>query len=112
LTNVGSAGTFVIRKAVSQATLRAELRRRFPFQTELMTCSSGDILRLAASNPFAGQPARRDVVRFVSVLAKRGQSSSPIPFSLPSAGRWSLKVLPCQGRFVVGLYRRDMKAIR
>ena len=60
----------------------------------------------------AGQPSRPDIVRFVSVLAKRREPASSIPFSLPSAGGWSLKVLACQGRFVVGLYRRDMKAIR
>ena len=110
--NVGAAGTFVIRKPISRATLRAELNRRLPFQTEVITCSGADVLRLAASDPFAGQPSRRDIVRFVSVLARRRRPSSPIPFSLPSAGRWSLKVLACQGRFVVGLYRREMKAIR
>ena len=110
--NVGAAGTFVIRKTASPATLRAELNRRLPFRTEVMTCSGAGILRLAASDPFADQPARPDIVRFVSVLAKRRQPSPPIPFSVPSTGRWSLRVLACQGRFVVGLYRREMKAIR
>jgi uncharacterized protein (DUF1697 family) len=110
--NVGTAGTFVVRKPVSPAKVHAELTRRLPFQTDVITCGGSDILRLAASDPFAGQPSRPEIVRFVSVLAKRRQSSSPIPFSLPSAGEWSLRVLACQGRFVVGLYRRDMKAIR
>ena len=110
--NVGAAGTFVIRKAVSPVKLHAELSRRLPFQTEVMTCAGSDILRLAASDPFAGQPSRPDIVRFVSVLAKRRQPASSIPFSLPSAGEWSLRVLAGQGRFVVGVYRRDMKAIR
>ena len=110
--NVGAAGTFVIRKAVSPAKIRAELSRRLPFQTEVMTCGGSEILRLAASDPFTGQPSRPDIVRFVSVLAKRRQPASSIPFSLPSTSGWSLKVLACQGRFVVGLYRRNMKAIR
>ena len=110
--NVGAAGTFVIRKAISPVRLRAELSRRLPFQTEVMTCAGSDILRLAARDPFAGQPSRSDIVRFVSVLATRRQPTSSIPFSLPSAGEWSLRVLTRQGRFVVGLYRRDMKAIR
>jgi uncharacterized protein (DUF1697 family) len=110
--NVGAAGTFVIRKAVSPVKIRAELSRRLPFQTEVITCGGSEILTLTASDPFAGQPSRPGIVRFVSVLAKRPQPASTIPFSLPSAGGWSLRVLICQGRFVMGLYRRDMRAIR
>lgn len=30
---------------------------------------------------------------------------------LPASGKWLLRVLANDGRFVVGLYRRDMKAI-
>jgi uncharacterized protein (DUF1697 family) len=31
--------------------------------------------------------------------------------SLPASGRWLLKILGRDGRFVFGLYRREMKAI-
>jgi uncharacterized protein (DUF1697 family) len=110
--NVGAAGTFVIRNAVSPVKFRAELVRRLPFETDVMICNAGDIVRLVTSDPFARQPSAPDVVRFVSVLAKRQQSSAPVPLNLPQDGRWSLKVVSCQGRFVCGLYRREMKAIR
>jgi uncharacterized protein (DUF1697 family) len=110
--NVGATGTFVVRKAVSPVKVREELSRRLPFHTDVMTCGGSEILALAASDPFAGQPSRPDIVRFVSVLATRRQPASSIPFSMPSAGAWSVRVLTRQGRFVVGLYRRDMKAIR
>ena len=49
--NVGAAGTFVIRKAVSRVKLRAELMRRLPFETALMICNGSDILRLASDDP-------------------------------------------------------------
>ena len=110
--NVGAAGTFVIRKAVSPATLRAELTRRLPFETEVMICKGGDILRLVTADPFVGQRCASDIVQFVSVLGARPQSSPPIPLNLPRDGRWCLKVVSRQGRFVCGLYRREMKAIR
>jgi uncharacterized protein (DUF1697 family) len=109
--NVGAAGTFVVRKPESQAKLRAELARRLPFEAEVMICSGNDILRLAAQDPFAGQPSGKDIVQFVSVLAKRRQPPSPIPLNLPASGPWCLKVLACQDRFVLGLYRRQMRAI-
>jgi uncharacterized protein (DUF1697 family) len=109
--NVGAAGTFVVHKAVSQATLRAEIRRRLPFAADIMICNGRDILRLVADDPFAGQPSERDIVRFVSVLAKRGRPSSTVPLDLPASDEWCLRILTHQNRFVLGLYRRQMKAI-
>jgi uncharacterized protein (DUF1697 family) len=109
--NIGAAGTFVIRRPVSQAELRAELLRRLPFETEIMICQGRDIVRLIAANPFAGEPVRPDVVRFVSLLSKRPASAPPTPMRLPSSGEWQLKVLARDNRFVFGVYRRQMKAI-
>ena len=110
--NVGAAGTFVVRKAVSREKLRAEIIRRLPFDADVMICSGSDIVRLVAADPFADQPDVPHVVRFVSVLAKRRQPPSPIPLELPSEGQWCLKILACENRFVLGVYRREMRAIR
>jgi uncharacterized protein (DUF1697 family) len=109
--NVGAAGTFVIRRPVSRAKLRAELARRLPFDAEVMICNGSDILRLVSGDPFAGQSSGPHIIRFVSVLARRQQPSFPIPLDVPSSGDWGLRVLACQDRFVLGLYRREMKAI-
>jgi uncharacterized protein (DUF1697 family) len=110
--NVGAAGTFVVRNRISKAKLRAELLRRLPFETEMMICKGDDVLDLASGNPFVGQPAGPEIVRFVSVLAKCGQPLASTPLSLPSSGEWSLKILATKDRFVFGVYRREMKAIR
>jgi uncharacterized protein (DUF1697 family) len=45
------------------------------------------------------------------VLAKRLRALPPVPLSLPSDDDWLLKIIAIQGRFVLGLYRRQMKAI-
>jgi uncharacterized protein (DUF1697 family) len=109
--NVGAAGTFVIRKPVSRMKLRAELTRRLPFDADVMICNGRDILRLASGDPFAGQPSGPHIVRFVSVLAKRRRPPSTVPLNLPAGGEWCLRILTCQDRLVVGLYRREMRAI-
>ncbi len=109
--NVGAAGTFVVGKPISQAQLRAELLRRLPFETEVMICKGRDLISLASGDPFAGEPPRPDVVRFVSVLAKRPRVFPSIPISLPPDGKWLLRILGRQDRFLFGLYRRQMKAI-
>ena len=109
--NIGAAGTLVIRKPVTQAQLRAELARRLPFDTEIMICQGREMVRLLSRNPFVDQPVRPDIVRFVSVLSRRPRSAPPTPMSLPSSGKWLLKLLAREGRFVFGLYRRHMKVI-
>jgi uncharacterized protein (DUF1697 family) len=110
--NVGAAGTFVVRNRISQARLRAELVRRLPFEAEVVIVKGADVLDVVSGNPFAGQPAGPKIVRFVSILAKRGQPLSWVPLSVPSGGEWSLKILAMKDRFVFGLYRREMKTIR
>jgi uncharacterized protein (DUF1697 family) len=108
--NVGAAGTFVVRKKVSREKLRAAIMRRLPFEADVMICGGHDILGLA-SEAFAGQPSGPDIVRFVSVSAKRLPPLPPVPLSLPSNGEWCLRILGYEGRFVFGVYRREMRAI-
>jgi uncharacterized protein (DUF1697 family) len=109
--NIGAAGTFVIRQPVTQAQLRAELTRSLPFNTEIMICQGREILSLMSQNHFAGQPVRPDIVRFVSLLAKSPRAAPSTPMSFPSSGKWMMKVLARDNRFIFGVYRREMKAI-
>jgi hypothetical protein len=54
---------------------------------------------------------RPDIVRFVSVLARRPRPAPALPIQLPAGGTWLVRVLARDGPFIVGLYRRQMKAI-
>ncbi len=109
--NIGAAGTFVIRRAVTQARLRAEVARRLPFTAEIMICRGRDILGLLSQSHFGDEPARSDMVRFVSVLSKSPGKARPTPVQFPASGPWLLKILARENRFVFGVYRRQMKAI-
>jgi hypothetical protein len=109
--NIGAAGTFVIRQPVASAQLRADLASVLPFETEIIICQGREIARLMSRDYFAEQPARPDVVRFVSVLAKRPRVAPSMPVIFPSTGPWLLKILGRDDRFVFGVYRRHMKAI-
>src|SRR5712691_9964629 len=127
--NIGAVGTFVVREDVSESALRAAFARKLPFKCEIMICPARDISKLASRDPFSQQPSGPDITRFVSVLAKplsggirsdlhqtsniKPQTSQlpPVPLSLPSDDDWLLKIIAIQDRFVLGLYRRQMKAI-
>jgi len=109
--NIGAAGTLVVRRQVGRRALRAELARALPFACEIMLCDGREVAGLMSQDFFAGQRERRDVVRFVSVLARAPRRAPATPFDIPEAGPWLVRVLTRQGRFVVGTYRRHMRAI-
>ena len=109
--NIGATGTFVIRRPVGLARLRTEIADRLHFDAEIMICQGREIVRLVSHDVFAGYPVRPGTVRFVSVLSRVPRSAPELPLQFPSRGRWLLRVLGREGRFVFGLYRRDMKVI-
>jgi uncharacterized protein (DUF1697 family) len=109
--NIGAVGTFLVRKDVSESALRAAIAKKLPFKCEIMICPARDIIKLVSKDPFSRQPSGPDITRFVNVLAKRISSPPHLPLSLPSDGDWLLKIIAIEGRFVLGLYRRQMKAI-
>lgn len=109
--NIGAAGTLVVRKPIAEAKLRAELKRRLPFEAEVMICRGSEILRLAGTDPFTHEPADRSVMQFVTILAKRPARRAATPIVIPAAGDWEFRVLDHVDRFVIGICRRQMKAI-
>src|SRR5437773_1811530 len=109
--NIGAVGTFVVREAVSESALRSAIAKKLPFKCEIMICPARDLIKLTAQDPFLEQPSGPDITRFVSVAAKRLNALAPLPLSLPSDDDWLMKIIAIQDRFIVGLYRRQMKAI-
>jgi uncharacterized protein (DUF1697 family) len=109
--NIGAAGTFVIRQPVSRADLRLEFARRLPFEAGIAVVDGREIGRLMSLDVFSGRSPRPDIVHFVSVMCGRARATPRLPMQIPARGRWLLEVLARDGPFVVGRYRREMKAI-
>src|SRR3989442_416758 len=109
--NIGAVGTFVVRENVSESALRAAIAKKLPFKCEIMICPARDILKLAAKDPYARQRSGPEITRFVNVLHKPLDARPRLPLSLPSDNDWLLKIIAIEGRFILGLYRRQMKAI-
>jgi uncharacterized protein (DUF1697 family) len=76
-----------------------------------MICPARDLVKLAGRNPFSEQPSNPTLTRFVSIAAKRLRTRLPTPLSLPAHDDWLLRVIVIEDRFVLGVYRREMKAI-
>jgi uncharacterized protein (DUF1697 family) len=104
--NVGAAGTFVVRKTVGQAALRAAILQRLPVQADVMICRSREVLDLLSAEHFEAEASKSDVTRYVSVLAKRPRTLPGLPFCKPDGEDWQVKVLGVAGRFALSLHRR------
>ena len=109
--NIGAVGTFVVRENVSESTLRNAIAKKLPFKCEIMICAARDIMNLASKDPFAEHASGPDITRFVNVLVKPLPHPHALPLYLPNEHEWLLKVIAIHDRFVLGLYRRQMKAI-
>ena len=109
--NLGAAGTLIIRQPMTQAQARAEVARKLPFVAEIIVCQGREIEDLISRDPFEGQSVRQGVVRFVSVLSQRPRLTPSTPMQFPSSGPWLMKIIERRNRFIIGLYRRHMKAI-
>jgi uncharacterized protein (DUF1697 family) len=109
--NIGAAGTFVFQQPIGRRRLRQEIARRLPFDAEIVMCDGRETVALLSTTVFDRYARQPDVVRFVSVLSRRSVLAPRLPVTLPARGRWLLKVLARDGRFVLGMYRRQMKVI-
>jgi uncharacterized protein (DUF1697 family) len=109
--NIGATGVFVIKRPVSRTQLRAELAARLPFDAEVMICAGRELIGLLSHPAFAKYRAGPDDVRFVSILSRRPRSMPRLPITMPSHGKWLVKIIACEGRFALGVYRRHMKVI-
>jgi uncharacterized protein (DUF1697 family) len=109
--NIGAAGTLVIRRPMTQARARAEVARNLPFVATIVICQGREIENLISNDPFEGQSVEAGVVRFVSVLSRRPRLTPRLPMRFPSSGPWLLQIIARRKRFVIGMYRRQMKVI-
>jgi len=106
VSNLGAAGTFVVRGTLGESPLRAEFLRRLPFACELMVCQGRDLLRLAAAEPFPDSPQSPDLRRFVTLLAKRPRELPSLPWCYPPGDQWQVRLVGVSGRFVLCHWRR------
>lgn len=106
VTNVGAAGTFVVRGQVSAGSLREEFVRRLPFSADVMICQADEIVELAAREPFGRVPHGEETGQFVSVMAKAPLAHPRLPIEQPSGENWQVKIVEVRGRYALSLRRR------
>jgi hypothetical protein len=84
--NIGAAGTFVVRKPVTRARLRAELLRGLPFDAHIMIVQGREIVAMMDADPFSGQATS---VRPRPIRQRAGATArvAPADAAQPAPGR-------------------------
>jgi len=115
IVNIGAVGTFGVRNDVAESTIRkkfaAQLAKSFRIKCEIMIVPARDLIKVASNDPFRGEQTGPEITRFMSVLHKRPRKVPLLPLCLPSPDDYLLKIVSIQRQFVIGFYRREMKAI-
>ena len=109
--NIGAAGTFVVRRPGTRSGFRAALSRALPTATDIVLFDGAELRQLEHIRPFGFEPAKHDVVRFVSFLSRRSRNHPPLPIQLPEGDEWLVRVVARTDRFVFGEYRHHMRTI-
>jgi len=109
--NVGATGVFVVRRRITRTRLRAEIAARLPIESEIMICDAQRLIAQLAHPAFASSRLRANEVRFVSVCSRRPALKPRLPLSVPSDGRWVVRIVATEANLLVGIHRREMKAI-
>ncbi|MDR3457218.1 MAG: DUF1697 domain-containing protein [Verrucomicrobiae bacterium] len=111
VSNIGAAGTFVVRENVTATKLRAEIHRRLPFQPELMIYPVRVIRQLVDSNPFHDAPAGKDMTYYVSILPKALRTLPTLPLDFPTPDTWEVKIHRITGQLVLCVQRPGKKKL-
>jgi uncharacterized protein (DUF1697 family) len=101
--NIGAAGTFVVRRPPGAAALAAEVRRRLPFDTDLMICPAREII--AAAGELAMLPVVEGARPMLTVLARRPAAIPGLPIARPAGEGWELRLERVTSRYAWTLYR-------
>ena len=88
----------MVRKPRPRAQFAAALRKKLPFETDIVLCDAREVHVPEDGASVRDKPRRADVTRFVSVLSKAGRLPVDVPFALPSETEWLVRQVPLRDR--------------
>ena len=104
--NIGATGTFVVHGKIGAKALREEIRRKLPFEAEIMICTGEEIMNLVRSQPFGDKPPAKDVQWYVSILQNPPRVVPRLPMIFPANDDWELRIFRVTGKFALSIRRR------
>jgi uncharacterized protein (DUF1697 family) len=107
VTNIGAAGTFVIRNAKSAAAVVTAIASKLPFVAEIAVVSGKEIAKMVDATPFPATPDGTDVRRMVAVLTRTPTRRPRLPLRRPDGDDWQIDLVKVSGPFALYFWRPD-----
>lgn len=107
VSNVGAAGTFVVRKAKTAAALRQAIAAKLPFEAAMAIVPGSAIDDLFERDPFPKPPPGDDVRRMAAVMTSKPTKSPRLPLRRPDGSDWQMHLVSVSGPFVLYFWRPD-----
>jgi len=109
VTNVGAAGTFVVRRAKSAAAVRKAIAEKLPFEAHAAIVPADDLVSLADDPRFPKDPSGDDIRPMLAILAKEPAKTPRLPLRRPDGDDWQMRLVRfvASGPFVLYLWRPD-----
>ncbi|HEV2449611.1 MAG TPA: hypothetical protein VGU43_04270 [Thermoplasmata archaeon] len=104
--SLGAAGTFVVRAPIERSQIESEIRRRLPFEAEMMTLSDRELGALLRIDPLQGRPAEEGVRRFAAAASGPVPTPPPLPAHFPNQAEWQVVLTGVTGKVAYGYRRR------
>lgn len=104
ITNLGAAGTFVVRKKVAERTLRARLQAEIPFEAPMVICAPQEIHAALEAGEKVDVP--EGCRRFATMLEKAPGKKPKLPAQAPAGDNWGIRLAAIEGRIAIGVRRR------
>lgn len=103
VTNVGAAGTFVVRGGASAAGVAKRFREAMPVEADVIAVPGAQVADLVRRDPLKGRPA--DEAPHVSVMASAPKTPRALPLDHPAGAAWEVRVVAVEGPFALSVRR-------
>lgn len=107
VSNVGAAGTFVVRKAKSAAAVRAAIGAKLPFEAEMAIVPASALTDVVQGDLFPKTPPGDDVRRMTAVMTSTPTKRPRLPLRRPDGADWQMLLVAVSGPFVLYFWRPD-----
>lgn len=109
--NLGAAGTFVVRRGASEASVRKAFVGKLPFEAEMMVCPAKEIIAALDERPFGVEAPTADLKWYVTVMATPPVGPPRLPIQRPDSDAWEVRVLAISGRLAFSAWHRRGKNV-
>lgn len=106
-TNIGAAGTYVIRGTDDPGVVQDLVQEALPFETEILIQPGDQILDLLEEDPLDLERLPDGTKAYLTVLSQAPAQGAEMPLDRPEGEGWQLRLVEIRGDVILSLRRPE-----